>query len=203
MIRRCQATVRLDNYGPTVQCDEEAGHDGDHFHKIGDGSKIGDGECSWSDRVQEETAPVSTYDHCTITVSDRPTFHAYATEVLQYGVYPENRRLEYPAHGLAGEVSEVAEYFESVLAETINYIRMVRHAGASTEIIKKMIRDDGGVLNADRRAKLLKELGDVLWYVAAVAADAGSSLEEVAQINRTKLAERNAKGLIHGEGSGR
>lgn len=113
------------------------------------------------------------------TLPNDLTFDTYADEVLKYGCYPDTRRIEYPALGLNGEAGEVAEQ------------------------VKKMVRDDGGKLSPERREKLLKEAGDVLWYVAALAADLGSSLGEVAQMNREKLAARNAKGQIHGEGSER
>ena len=53
---------------------------------------------------------------------------------------------DYLALGLIGETGEVAEH------------------------VKKYLRDDEGFLTEDRRQKLIKELGDVLWY-AAVRAD--------------------------------
>lgn len=66
-------------------------------------------------------------------------------------------------------------------------------AGEAQEQIKKMLRDDGGVLTPERREKFLKELGDVLWYLTSAAHEAGSSLEEVAQMNNDKLDKRNRK----------
>jgi NTP pyrophosphatase (non-canonical NTP hydrolase) len=50
---------------------------------------------------------------------------------------------------------------------------------------------------------LIKELGDVLWYVAASAAEIGSSLEEIALANANKLLSRNARGKIGGSGDDR
>ena len=49
------------------------------------------------------------------------------------------------------------------------------------------MRDDGLVLMPNRRDELKKELGDVLWYVAAVAREAGLTLEEIAWHNYTKF----------------
>lgn len=45
-----------------------------------------------------------------------------------------------------------------------------------------------------------KELGDVLWQVAAVADDFGLSLSDVAEHNIAKLADRDKRGVIDGAG---
>jgi NTP pyrophosphatase (non-canonical NTP hydrolase) len=48
-----------------------------------------------------------------------------------------------------------------------------------------------------------KELGDVLWSVAQIAHRFGWSLEEVAQLNLDKLADRAKRNVIIGEGDNR
>jgi NTP pyrophosphatase (non-canonical NTP hydrolase) len=85
----------------------------------------------------------------------------------------------YPTLGLAGEAGEVAEK------------------------VKKLLRDDGGVLSEERRAALAAELGDVLWYVAQVATEAGLEIEEIAQANLDKLLSRQERGVLSGSGDER
>ncbi len=93
--------------------------------------------------------------------------------------YPREAWLSYPALGLAGEAGEVAE-----------------HA-------KKAIRDDRGEIRPERRAKMAKELGDVLWYVAQLASELELELEEIAQANLDKLASRQRRGVLSGSGDER
>lgn len=76
-------------------------------------------------------------------------------------------------------------------------------AGEVADQVKRFQRDDGGELTPERREKILKEAGDVLWYLTALSAQLGSSLEEVMALNTAKLTARQAKGSIQGEGSDR
>jgi len=50
---------------------------------------------------------------------------------------------------------------------------------------------------------MAKELGDVLWYVTAIASDLGYELDEVAQLNLDKLESRSQRGKIKGSGDNR
>jgi NTP pyrophosphatase (non-canonical NTP hydrolase) len=93
--------------------------------------------------------------------------------------YPRAAWLSYPALGLAGEAGEVAEH------------------------VKKAIRDDAGEVSDERRAKMSKELGDVLWYVAQLASELELDLDEVAQANLDKLLSRQQRGVLSGSGDDR
>jgi NTP pyrophosphatase (non-canonical NTP hydrolase) len=97
-------------------------------------------------------------------------FEKYQEAARTTALYPRRlENLEYPTLGLAGEAGEVAN------------------------IVKKIQRDDAGVITDVTRAKLKDELGDVLWYISACADELGLTLDEVAAFNMEKLAKRHGK----------
>uniref|UniRef100_UPI004056F037 nucleoside triphosphate pyrophosphohydrolase family protein n=1 Tax=Alistipes sp. TaxID=1872444 RepID=UPI004056F037 len=50
---------------------------------------------------------------------------------------------------------------------------------------------------------MVKEVGDVLWFVAHIATQLGLSLEEIAHVNLVKLKDRQKRGVIIGNGDNR
>jgi NTP pyrophosphatase (non-canonical NTP hydrolase) len=95
-------------------------------------------------------------------------------------VYPNaGDNLLYPTLGLCGEAGEVAEK------------------------IKKMVRDDDGILSDERRAALSKELGDVLWYLTQIATEADLDLGAIAEANLEKLLSRRDRNVLSGSGDDR
>jgi NTP pyrophosphatase (non-canonical NTP hydrolase) len=48
-----------------------------------------------------------------------------------------------------------------------------------------------------------KELGDVLWYLTALAEDFALTLEDIAYTNVNKLESRAQRGVISGSGDNR
>lgn len=107
------------------------------------------------------------------------TFDEYQKKAAETAIYPQRLRIVYPLIGLAGETGEVAEK------------------------VKKIIRDNDGIFNEDEKREIAKELGDVLWYLAAIARDMGYRLDDIAQINLDKIASRNERNKIHGHGDNR
>jgi len=81
--------------------------------------------------------------------------------------------------GLAGEAGEVCEKF------------------------KKILRDKGGKITDSDREEIAKELGDVLWYVTTIGRYIGVDLEEIAEKNIEKLASREKRGKLMGNGDNR
>lgn len=103
----------------------------------------------------------------------------YQREALKTAIYPKADALLYTVLGLNGEAGELAEK------------------------AKKMIRDDAGILYEERRLAMIKELGDVLWYVATTAKELNVTLEEVAQANIDKLKSRQERNKLQGDGDER
>lgn len=80
---------------------------------------------------------------------------------------------------------------------------LVGESGEVAEKFKKLVREKDGVLSDEIKTDLVKELGDILWYVNSVAYLIGSSLEEVARTNNEKLASRLERGTLDGSGDDR
>jgi NTP pyrophosphatase (non-canonical NTP hydrolase) len=107
-------------------------------------------------------------------------FSEYQERSRATAVYPDaGSNIVYPALGLCGEAGETAEK------------------------VKKAIRDDGGTLTEERRAAIAAELGDVLWYAAQLATEAGLDLGEIAEANLEKLVSRQRRAVLHGSGDDR
>lgn len=108
------------------------------------------------------------------------TFEEYEMFARTTAIYPREYAITYPALGLCGEAGEVAEK------------------------IKKRVRDG----NFDPDA-LHKEIGDVLWYLAALCRDISEeygseySLSAAANKNVTKLKDRQNRGVLKGNGDER
>jgi NTP pyrophosphatase (non-canonical NTP hydrolase) len=94
-------------------------------------------------------------------------------------IYPDEMRITYPTLGLAGEAGEIANK------------------------VKKIYRDNSGVVSIEKLEDLGGEIGDVLWYLAALATDLGLDLGDIAQANVDKLKSRQLRGVIGGEGDDR
>ena len=107
-------------------------------------------------------------------------FTEYQNLALSTAIYPKKYETIYPALGLCGEAGEVAEKIKKSIRDGIDY-------GYEEEF----------------KADLTKELGDVLWYVAALASDLDISLDDVAKKNVQKLASRKKRNKIGGSGDNR
>ena len=69
--------------------------------------------------------------------------------------------------------------------------------------IKKIIRDSGGTITDETKDKIKGELGDILWYIAAVCMELDIPMDEVASYNLEKLFSRKERGVLTGSGDNR
>jgi NTP pyrophosphatase (non-canonical NTP hydrolase) len=76
-------------------------------------------------------------------------------------------------------------------------------AGEVQGKIKKIIRDDNSEISDEKKEQIAAELGDVLWYVARLAAEIGYPLANIAEANIAKLLDRRARGVVTGSGDNR
>jgi NTP pyrophosphatase (non-canonical NTP hydrolase) len=83
-------------------------------------------------------------------------------------------------------------------------LKLAGEAGEVAEKIGKRLRDaEGDFSNPLFIADIRKELGDVLWYIAALSRDFGLTLDEVASANIEKLTGRVQRGTLQGSGDNR
>lgn len=107
-------------------------------------------------------------------------FREYQEEAKKTALYPNvGDNYIYPVLGLVGEAGEVAEK------------------------IKKIIRDDEGVVSEEKKEEIKKELGDVLWYLSQLSSEFGLKLEDVASGNLKKLSSRLERNKVKGSGDNR
>ena len=107
-------------------------------------------------------------------------FKEYQQKAQTTAVYPNlGNNPFYPALGLGGETGEVLNK------------------------VKKIMRDHDGKITDEYREILKAELGDVLWYIAALSNELNLDLGEIAQSNIDKLFSRKQRGTIQGDGDNR
>jgi len=107
------------------------------------------------------------------------TLSEYQIKSRQTAVYPYiGDNIDYPTLKLNGEAGEVAEIVGKLIRKGIYW------PGEGKEI-PGLYRD-----------QIALELGDVLWYIAAIASELGFDLEKIAEMNYHKLEERRKEGKI-------
>jgi len=104
----------------------------------------------------------------------------YQQEARKTAIYPNiGSNYVYPTLGLCGESGEVAEK------------------------IKKVIRDNNGVISDEIKEALRKELGDILWYIANLSSELNINMSSIASLNIQKLKDRQERNKLKGSGDNR
>ena len=76
-------------------------------------------------------------------------------------------------------------------------------AGETADKVKKIVRDKQGKYTEEDKEEIVKELGDVLWYLSGISRYLGVEFSEVAKGNISKLESRYNRGKIGGSGDNR
>lgn len=103
----------------------------------------------------------------------------YQKIAVNTAIYGKGHAITYPALGLGNEAGEVLGK------------------------IKKVLRDNDGIFDSNSVMNIKSEIGDVLWYMAALCRDLGINLQDVAIGNIRKLIDRKERGTIQGNGDDR
>ncbi|HTB48546.1 MAG TPA: nucleoside triphosphate pyrophosphohydrolase family protein [Verrucomicrobiae bacterium] len=94
-------------------------------------------------------------------------------------------------------------YDNPLMQKSIWVMGIAGEAGEIVEKWKKAIAYRDGAFTAEQHQDFIKELGDVVWYIAVLADSLGLTLEEVMQLNVKKLADRHQRNVIKGSGDNR
>ena len=107
-------------------------------------------------------------------------FNEYQEKAKETAIYPKlSPSWLFPSIGLSGELGEVMEK------------------------LKKIIRDDNGIITDEKKTELKREIGDILWYLSILSHELGLSLQEIAETNIEKIKSRHQRGVVHGQGDNR
>lgn len=104
---------------------------------------------------------------------------AHETAIYPYSIPQKLIPLWYTSLGLAGEAGELCNK------------------------IKKIARDNDGIISSEILQALKGELGGVMWYLAEICTVLGIHLEDVMAENIQTLAGRMERGTLHGSGDDR
>lgn len=140
-------------------------------------------------------------DHLTYLRGTQETPNAldYYQELAgQSAIYPGKQTplgLAYVALKLNGEAGEFAEHVGKAMRDD--------GLGNGLYYDGREVQEAGTELTQNRRASLIKEIGDVLWYCQAACRELGITMSQAALINLTKLQSRSERGQLQGSGDER
>lgn len=101
------------------------------------------------------------------------TLDQYQSASRLTAIYPmRGQNFLYPMIGIVSEVGEIADQ------------------------VKRIIRDEEGIISEERRLAIEDEIGDVLWYLAQLATEFNLQLSTAADQNLKKLSERQQAGTL-------
>lgn len=125
--------------------------------------------------------------------AERPTLSAYQRAATKSAFYPGQGTalgLNYAALKLNGESGELAEHVGKAMRDDA----LITRKGADVTL---------GQLTKERHALIVKEVGDVLWYLSAICNELGVDLADAAYTNLCKLCDLGERNTLRGSGDTR
>lgn len=123
------------------------------------------------------------------------TLNEYQQQAMTTCMESSNN-FSYMMLNLVGEVGEFASKVAKAIRKNMAYIDY-------SELELCNVDPETAEYAATLKAELKKEAGDILWQLSGLCQVMGWTLEEVAQMNLDKLASRQERGKIDGDGDNR
>jgi NTP pyrophosphatase (non-canonical NTP hydrolase) len=118
-------------------------------------------------------------------------FEEYQRRVSALLIEPEKSSIELQCIQLASEAGEVGG----------QYVKIMR---LTHKLLKHQVENVEAAKIPEMWEKVYKEVGDTLFYVAALCNSMGKSMEEIAEMNIEKLEDRKKRDVLtSGSGSDR
>lgn len=95
------------------------------------------------------------------------------------------------------------KHANTLMEKTIWAMGIAGEAGEVIEKWKKIVAYKEGKVSQEDVDEITKELGDVIWYIAVLAHSLNLSLDDIMRNNLKKLASRQKRGVIKGQGDNR
>lgn len=134
---------------------------------------------------------------------EEPTLANYQRLATRTAIYPGQGTpigLAYCALKLNGEAGELAEHVGKAMRDD-DFLPVSQCSREDPPFW--LVANLNGVLTPERKALLIKEVGDVLWYASAICNELGISLEDAATQNLVKLWDRSKRNTLQGSGDNR
>jgi NTP pyrophosphatase (non-canonical NTP hydrolase) len=107
----------------------------------------------------------------------------------------QKEALKTDSYGGKGEITSLA-FINKLLG-------LVGESGEVAEKFKKIYRNNNGIMSLEEKDLIVKELGDVLWYLSVISNYLEVPFSEVAEKNLEKLKDRLARNVIKSAGDTR
>ncbi len=107
----------------------------------------------------------------------------------------QKEALKTDSYGGKGEITSLA-FINKLLG-------LVGESGEVAEKFKKIYRNNNGVMSLEEKDLIIKELGDVLWYLSVISNYLEVPFSEVAKKNIEKLRDRLERNVIKSAGDTR